>query len=167
MAFLGRLLGCLAAFPSLDILVNSCEIHSTDSLSGSAFTIGSPPLFGVVSLTLGLLTYWNFLILTWSCTGRQSLRSASRGDFVVPHARTAIKQHRAFSIVGSSAWNSLASEIRSLPRDLSSSFYQLLKTFIFTRGWCVSALCIYLGGAIYILNIYIYIYIYIYISKDN
>src|SRR6218665_2863374 len=34
-------------------------------------------------------------ILTSSCNGRQSLRSASRGDFVVPHARTAIKQHRA------------------------------------------------------------------------
>src|SRR6218665_2424189 len=41
-------------------------------------------------------------ILTSSCTGRQSLCSASRGDFVVPHARTAIKQHRAFSIVGPS-----------------------------------------------------------------
>src|SRR6218665_1017657 len=27
-------------------------------------------------------------ILTSSCTGRQYLRSASRGDFVVPHART-------------------------------------------------------------------------------
>jgi len=34
-----------------------------------------------------------------SCTGRKSLCSASRGDFLVPHARTAIKQHRAFSIV--------------------------------------------------------------------
>src|SRR6218665_2219923 len=63
MAFLGRLLGCLAAFPSLNISVNSCEIHSTGSLSGSAFTIGSPPLFGVVSLALRLLTYWNFLSL--------------------------------------------------------------------------------------------------------
>src|SRR6218665_2963947 len=71
-------------------------------------------------------------ILTSSCTGRQSLRSASRGNFVVPHARTAIKQHRVFSIVGPSVWNSLPSEIRSLPRDLSSSFYKLLKTFIFT-----------------------------------
>ena len=38
------------------------------------------------------------------------LGSASRGDFVVPHARTAIKQHRTFSIVGPSAWNSLPSE---------------------------------------------------------
>jgi len=35
-------------------------------------------------------------ITVTSCTSRQSIRSASRGDFVVPHARTAIKQHRAF-----------------------------------------------------------------------
>src|SRR6218665_325122 len=78
-------------------------------------------------------------ILTSSCTGRQSLRSASRGDFVVPHARTAIKQHTAFSIVGPSVWNSLPSEIRSFPRDLSSSFYKLLKTLIFARAWAGSA----------------------------
>ena len=74
-----------------------------------------------------------------SCTGRQSLRSASRGDFEVPHIRTAIKQLRAFSIVGPSTWNSLPSEIRSLPRDLSSSFYKLLKTFIFAEAWAGSA----------------------------
>src|SRR6218665_282380 len=36
-------------------------IYSAGSLSSSAFTIGSPPLFGVVSLALRLLTYWNFL----------------------------------------------------------------------------------------------------------
>src|SRR6218665_3682333 len=72
----------------------------------------------------------DLFILTSSCTGRKSLRSASRGDFVVPHARTAIKQHKAFSIVAPSAWNSLPSELRSLPRDFSSSFYKLLKTFI-------------------------------------
>src|SRR6218665_646042 len=30
---------------------------------------------------------------------------------------------RAFSIVGPSVWNSLPSDLRSLPRDLSSSFY--------------------------------------------
>src|SRR6218665_428509 len=64
--------------------------------------------------------------------------SASRGDFVVPHARTAIKQHRTFSIVGPSLWNSLPPEIRSLPWDLSSSFYKLLKTFIFARAWAGS-----------------------------
>src|SRR6218665_3343066 len=51
----------------------------------------------------------------------------------------AIKQHRAFSIVGPFVWNSLPSEIRFLTRDLSSSFYKLLKTFIFARAWAGSA----------------------------
>src|SRR6218665_3229851 len=69
--------------------------------------------------------------LASACSGRQSLCSASRGNFVVPHARTAIKHHRAFSIVGPSPWNSLPSELRSLPQDLSSLFYKLLKTFYF------------------------------------
>ena len=58
---------------------------------------------------------------------------------MAPHTRTAIKQHRAFSIVGLSAWNSLPSEIRSLPRDLSNSFYKLLKSFIFAWAWAGSA----------------------------
>src|SRR5678815_976067 len=66
--------------------------------------------------------------LTLACAGRRSLRSVSRGDFIVPHARSATRQRRAFSIVGSSFWNSLLSELRSLPRDLSGSFYRLLKT---------------------------------------
>src|SRR6218665_1669885 len=52
----------------------------------------------------------------------------------------------AFSIVGPSVWNSLPSEIRSLPRDLSSSFYKLLKTFIFARAWALSS---YLEVALY------------------
>ena len=86
-----------------------------------------------LSTIVCLLCPWHCLlelfILTSSCTGRQSLRFAYRGDFAVPRARTAIKRHRAFSIVGPSAWNSLPSEIRSLPWDLSSSFYKLLKTY--------------------------------------
>src|SRR6218665_2682874 len=87
----------------------------------------SEPLSTIVwRCVLGIVpTYLlGLFILTSSCTGRQSLRSASRCDFVVPRSRTAIKQHRAFSIVGPSVWNSLPSEIRSLPRDLSSSFYK-------------------------------------------
>src|SRR6218665_1685244 len=84
-------------------------------------------------------------ILTSSCTGRQSLHSASIGDFVVP--RTA--KNRAFSIVGPSAWNSLPSEIRSLHRDLSTSFYKLLKTFIFVRPGLGAPLSSYLELALY------------------
>src|SRR6218665_1859731 len=63
-------------------------------------------------------TYFlELFFLTSACSGRQSLRLASRGDFVVSHAHTTIKQHRAFS----SAWNSLPCELRSLPYGLSSS----------------------------------------------
>jgi len=34
---------------------------------------------------------FDLFTLILACSGRQSLRSASTGDFVVPHARTAIK----------------------------------------------------------------------------
>src|SRR6218665_3054602 len=76
---------------------------------------------------LGNETYYllELFILTSAC---RSLRSASKGDFLVPRARTATRQKRAFSIVG-------PSELRSLPRDLSSSFYKLLKTLLFGRAW--------------------------------
>src|SRR6218665_1918579 len=90
-----------------------------------------------------ILHYVQFLlehfILISACSGRQLIRSASRGDFVVPHARTAINQHGTFSILGPSAWNSLTSELHSLPQVLSGSFYKLLKTFIFAWAWAGSA----------------------------
>jgi len=60
---------------------------------------------------------------------------ASRGDFMVPLAHIATRQKRAFSIVGPSFWNSLPSDLRCLPRDLSSSFYRLLKTFLLHWAW--------------------------------
>src|SRR6218665_3331159 len=78
-------------------------------------------------------------ILISACSGRRSLRLASKGDFVVPRARTATRQKRAFSNVGPSVWNGLRSELRSLPRELSSSFYKLLKTLLFGRAWAGSA----------------------------
>jgi len=71
---------------------------------------------------------------------------------VVPLARTAIKQRRAFSTVGHSAWNSLPSELISLPRDLSSSFYKFLKTFIFARACAVTPLSSYLEVALHKLS---------------
>src|SRR6218665_76757 len=54
-------------------------------------------------------------ILTSACSGRQSLPSASKGDFLVPRARTATRQKRAFSIVGPSVWNGS----RTFPPDIS------------------------------------------------
>src|SRR6218665_3826098 len=76
--------------------------------------------------------------LTSACSGRRSLRSATKGDFLVPRARTATSQKRAFSIVGPSVWNDLPCELRFLPRDLSRSFYKLLKALLFGRAWAGS-----------------------------
>src|SRR6218665_3175725 len=47
----------------------------------------------VLHCVLGIATTFllEFFILTSACSGRQSLRSASRSDFVVPHARTTIE----------------------------------------------------------------------------
>src|SRR6218665_1676932 len=78
-------------------------------------------------------------ILTSACSGRRSLLSASKGDFVVPRCRTTTRQKRAFSIVDPSVWNSLPSDLRSQPRDLSSSFYKLIKTLLFGPAWAGSA----------------------------
>src|SRR6218665_1506086 len=64
-------------------------------------------------------------VLSSSCSGRRSLRSASRGDYLIPRSYTATKQNRAFSAAGPSIWNGLPLELRSLPRDFSSSFYSL------------------------------------------
>ena len=107
MAFLGRLIGWLAAFPSLDISVNSCEIHSTGSTVRQRIHYRLSII--VWRCVLGIVpTYLlELFILTSSCTGRQSLRSASRVILWRPHTCTAIKQHRAFSIVDPSVWNSL------------------------------------------------------------
>ena len=60
-------------------------------------------------------------VLSLSCPGRRSLRSASRGDY------TATKQNRAFSAAGPSIWNGLPLELRSLPHYFSSSFIVSLR----------------------------------------
>src|SRR6218665_897765 len=77
--------------------------------------------------------------VTSACSSRRSLRSATKGHFLVSRARTTTRQNRAFLIVGPSVWNDLPSDLRSLPRDLSSSFYKLLKTLLFGRAWAGSA----------------------------
>src|SRR6218665_3617175 len=52
---------------------------------------------------------------------------------------TTTKQNRAFSAAGPSIWNGVPFALRSLARDFSSSFYSLLKTFLFARAWAGSA----------------------------
>src|SRR6218665_704920 len=64
---------------------------------------------------------------------RPVLRSAARGEFLVPRARLANMQRRAFSVGGPSAWNDLPFELRSLLMAHPSKFYISLKSFLFVR----------------------------------
>jgi len=76
-----------------------------------------------------------FFILTSACAGHRSLYSASIGDFVVLLACTATRQRRALLIVGTSVWNNLPSDLRSLPCDLSSSFINFSTSLWPSLGW--------------------------------
>src|SRR6218665_3520783 len=71
----------------------------------------------------------------------KSSQSQARSDYLIPRSYTAIKQNRAVSAAGPSIWNGLPFELRSLPRDFSSSFYSLLGL-----GALLSS---YLEGALY------------------
>src|SRR6218665_472992 len=55
------------------------------------------------------------------------LCSAARGKLLVPRARLAIMQLRAFSVVGPSAWNDLPVELRSLLMIQVSNLIELYK----------------------------------------
>jgi len=70
---------------------------------------------------------------------RRVLRSTTRGELLVPRARLAIKQRRAFSVVGPSIWNDLPLKLRSLLVSHPAGFYKSLKSFFFSRGWAGSA----------------------------
>ena len=70
---------------------------------------------------------------------RRVLPSATRGELLVPRARLATRQRRAFSVVGPSIWNDLPPELRSLLLIDPTGFYKSLKSFFFSRGWAGSA----------------------------
>ena len=67
-----------------------------------------------------------------SAVGRQCLRSASRGDLVVPRFRLQTFGHRAFAVSGPQTWNSLPLRIRQ-SRDNLLLFKQKLKAHLFQQ----------------------------------
>src|SRR6218665_3868876 len=120
-------------------MVNACGIPFIGFQFASVSFIGILQLLGVVSLAPAYLS--ELFVLSSSCQSRRSLRSTSRGDYLIPRSYTANKQNRASSAAGPymCIWNDLPLELPSLPRDISSSFYSLLKTFLFDRAWAESA----------------------------
>ena len=63
-----------------------------------------------------------------SSAGRRNLRSASRGDLVVPRADTTRFGLRGFSVSGPAIWNSLPQEVRQTMNN-AELFKRRLKTF--------------------------------------
>src|SRR6218665_471256 len=88
-------------------------------------------------------------VLSSSCPGRRLLRSASRGDYLIPRSYTATKQNRAFSAAGPSIWNGLPFKLRSIPRDFSSSFIVSLRPSFLPGPGLGALLSNYLEGALY------------------
>src|SRR6218665_1104764 len=68
-----------------------------------------------------------------SAMSSRSLRSSQQGFLLVPFARTSTKQSRAFSVVGSSIWNGLPSELLIFPR--ASSPFSLTLRLLFLACW--------------------------------
>ena len=71
-----------------------------------------------------------------SRAGRQSLRSASRGDLIIPRFRLRTFGFRAFAISGPQPWNSLPLDVRQ-SRDNLMQFKKKLKTFLFQQFWAL------------------------------
>jgi len=66
---------------------------------------------------------------------RSALRSATRGDLVIPRTRRRLG-NRAFSVAGPAAWNSLPPDIRTA--STLCTFNNLLKTHLFFHSFQLS-----------------------------
>src|SRR6218665_1782369 len=143
----------------------------------AARLIGRTPKYGSVSSYMRDTLHWlpiaqricyRIAVLVWRCLigsapgylcelcrpvsglpGRRALRSSATGQLLVPRAKTATRQRRAFSIVGPSTWMGLPLEIRILPKNNESAFCRLLKTDLYRRGWAGAPLSRFLEGAPY------------------
>src|SRR6218665_3598802 len=70
---------------------------------------------------------------------RISLRSSAQAELLVLRSRTVIRQRRAFSVAGPTAWNGLPVVLRLTPVAHSALFLSGLKTALCDRGWAGSA----------------------------
>ena len=154
-----RLEYCLSLYSGLP----SARLTCLDRiLRSAARLIGQIPRFHHVSNYMLQVLHWlpirqridyRIASLVWRCNlglaptylldlcrpvsesrGSRTLRSAAGGVLSAPFARTATMQRRAFSVVGSVVWNGLPLEFRLLPRTLSDTFYNRLKTILFDRA---------------------------------
>jgi len=67
-------------------------------------------------------------------SSRWCLRSAARGDLVVPATKTVCYGPRSFAVAGPAMWNSLPASLRDDQLSVTA-FHRLLKTELFTRAY--------------------------------
>ena len=71
-----------------------------------------------------------------SAAGRESLRSVSRDDLIIPRFRLRTFGFRAFAISGHQLGNSLSLDVRQ-SRDNLMQFKMKLRTFLFQQFWAL------------------------------
>src|SRR6218665_920101 len=115
--------GCpsLAPLPAAHCLPHLCV--------GSALHGGTCPILSPGTLLLHCYYSASYLII----------RSSAQAELLVPRTRTVIRQRRAFSVAGPTAWNGLPVALRLTPVAHSALFLSSLKTTSFDRGWAGSA----------------------------
>ena len=115
--------GCpsLAPLPTAHCLPHLCV--------GSALHRGTSPTLYIRELCSSTVTIQR----------RISLRSSAQAELLVPRTRTVIRQRRAFSVAGSTAWNGLPVVLHLTPVAHYALFLSTLKTTLFDWGWARSA----------------------------
>src|SRR6218665_1962600 len=111
----------------------------TGSPTSSALSTASLRWFGVAWRDLPHSISGNFVAPLLLFTVVSSLRSSAQAELLVPRTRTVIRQRRAFSVAGPTAWNGLPVALRLTPVAHSALFLSSLKTTLFDRGWAGSA----------------------------
>ena len=80
----------------------------------------------------------NHLTPVSSSTSRFHLRSASRGDLMVPRSRSVRAGESSFRVIGPRTWNSLPLSVRELQQS-DSTFAKGLKTYLFSQCYANQA----------------------------
>ena len=119
--------------------------HKTLSYENCAVALCSPCGSPLATLVLCLLVYkatnglapsyiQDLCVHVTTIATRAALRSAARGDLVLPRTRRRLG-NRAFCVAGPAAWNSLPSDIRTA--STLSTFKNRLKTHLFLQSYIV------------------------------
>ena len=120
------------------------ESSATSPLSSVMYPLHWLPVQHQISYKIAILTrncihgigpayFGNICVLVTAAPGRTNLRSATRGDLVIPRTRTKLGE-RSFRISAPTVWNSLPDSLKHLATS-REHFRKELKTYLFRRTY--------------------------------